>query len=156
MGIVGWKTISNFGPLQKEIQKSLEEMILLVKSTLHPKAYTRVEICDLLECSSDQELFDICQISDHVRNCQDFELYKRAMHVFGEAKRVYDFKRTCDEHLVAKETSNGVAGDKNPLVTLGKLMFASHESCDQMYDCSHPQLNTLVDLSKKHGALGAR
>ena len=156
MGVVGWKTISNFGPLQKEIQKSLEEMILLVESTLHPKAYTREEICDLLKLSNDQELFDICQISDHVRNCQSFELYKRAMHVFGEAKRVYDFKRTCDEHLVAKETSNAVAEDENPLVTLGKLMFASHESCDQMYDCSHPQLNTLVDLSKKHGALGAR
>ena len=46
--------------------------------------------------------------------------------------------------------------DQKPLVTLGKLMFNSHESCDQMYDCSHPQLNTLVDLSKKHGALGAR
>ena len=153
MGIVGWKTISNFGPLQKEIQKSLEEMIVLVESTLHKKAYTRVEICELLELSNDQELFDICQISDHVRNYQNFELYKRAMHVFGEAKRVYDFKGTCDEHLVAKE-SNGVAED--PLVTLGKLMFASHESCDQMYDCSHPQLNTLVDLSKKHGALGAR
>ena len=154
MGVVGWKTISNFGPLQKELQKSLEKMIDLVKSNLHPGAYTRSEICNLLELPNEQELFDICQISDHVRNCQSFELYKRAMHVFGEAKRVYDFKRTCDEHLVAKETSNGAAED--PLVTLGMLMFASHESCDQMYDCSHPQLNTLVDLSKKHGALGAR
>ena len=89
MGIVGWKTISNFGPLQKEIQKSLEEMIVLVESTLHKKAYTRVEICDLLELSNDQELFDICQISDHVRNYQSFELYKRAMHVFGEATLWY-------------------------------------------------------------------
>ena len=47
-------------------------------------------------------------------------------------------------------------GGGNPLARLGKLMFASHDSCDKMYDCSHPQLNNLVDLSRKHGALGAR
>jgi galactokinase len=35
-------------------------------------------------------------------------------------------------------------------------MFASHESCSNLYQCSHPQLDLLVELSRKHGALGAR
>ena len=90
---------------------------------------------------------------------ESFELYKRANHVFSEAKRVYDFKGICDE---TQTTMNG-HNDKNeskddgsPLAKLGELMFASHESCANMYDCSHPQLDTLVNLSKKHGALGAR
>jgi galactokinase len=42
------------------------------------------------------------------------------------------------------------------LVRLGQLMFASHESCSKLYQCSHPQLDELVELSRKHGALGAR
>ncbi len=35
-------------------------------------------------------------------------------------------------------------------------MYDSHSSCSNQYQCSHPQLDKLVDLSKKHGALGAR
>ena len=35
-------------------------------------------------------------------------------------------------------------------------MFDSHHSCSQLYECSHPQLDQLVELSRKHGALGAR
>ena len=42
------------------------------------------------------------------------------------------------------------------LVHLGELMFDSHESCSKLYQCSHPQLDQLVELSRKHGALGAR
>ena len=35
-------------------------------------------------------------------------------------------------------------------------MFDSHESCSKLYQCSHPQLDQLVEISRKHGALGAR
>ena len=149
-----------FGPLQKETGKSLSEMLALVESTLHHEAYTKTEICGLLELSNEQELFELCSISDHVRNYETFELYKRAIHVFGEAKRVYDFKSVCDENQSnvngGEEPKTNFVGGGNPLARLGKLMFASHDSCDKMYDCSHPQLNNLVDLSRKHGALGAR
>ena len=138
-------------------------MLVLVESELHQEAYTKTEICNLLKLSNEKELFELCQISDHVRNYDSFELYKRAMHVFGEAKRVYDFKGICDDNEYqlngAKDEEDhhtNCTDDVNPLVSLGQLMFASHNSCDQMYDCSHPQLNILVELSKKHGALGAR
>ena len=39
---------------------------------------------------------------------------------------------------------------------MGQLMFDSHASCNLDYDCSHPDLDKLVELSKKHEALGAR
>ena len=42
------------------------------------------------------------------------------------------------------------------LVRLGNLMYASHNSCAELYQCSHPQLDKLVQLCQKHGALGAR
>ena len=137
-------------------------MLALVESTLHHEAYTKTEICHLLDLSNEQELFELCQISDHVRNYETFDLYKRAIHVFGEAKRVYDFKGICDENQTNvngagnEQPGLNFVGGGNPLARLGKLMFASHDSCDKMYDCSHPQLNTLVELSRKHGALGAR
>ena len=36
------------------------------------------------------------------------------------------------------------------------LMFASHKSCGEDYECSHPQLDQLVELARKNRALGAR
>ena len=62
--------------------------------------------------------------------------------MFSEAQRVYDFK------AVADSTSD--------LTALGKLMNASHKSCSQLYDCSHPAVDRLVELALKHGAVGAR
>ena len=62
--------------------------------------------------------------------------------ILSEAQRVYDFK------AAAESTSD--------LTALGKLMNASHKSCSQLYDCSHPAVDTLVELALKHGAFGAR
>lgn len=39
--------------------------------------------------------------------------------------------------------------------TLGKLMLESHESLRDLYECSHPQLDKLVDLSREY-TLGTR
>ena len=42
------------------------------------------------------------------------------------------------------------------MATLGDLMNASHQSCDELYDCSSPQLNELTSLCRESGALGSR
>ena len=49
-------------------------------------------------------------------------------------------------------------GSKNgeALMKLGKLMYESHDSCAKNYDCSHPALDQMVQLSNMYGALGAR
>ncbi len=39
---------------------------------------------------------------------------------------------------------------------LGQLMDASHASCAQLYECSCPELDTLVQAARNAGALGAR
>ena len=61
---------------------------------------------------------------------------------FSEAQRVYDFKAAAESN--------------SDLTALGKLMNASHKSCSQLYDCSHPAVDKLVELALKHGAFGAR
>lgn len=34
-------------------------------------------------------------------------------------------------------------------------MFDSHSSCSELYECSHPQLDQLVEMARNH-CLGAR
>ena len=76
-----------------------------------------------------------------------FNLYERAYHVFGEAKRVNDFKNTCEQPGITEEER---------VKKLGDLMNASHKSCDMLYECSSPELNELTQLARDSGALGSR
>ena len=39
---------------------------------------------------------------------KSFELYKRAFHVYSEAKRVYDFKHVCDKADGSGENQAGM------------------------------------------------
>ena len=36
------------------------------------------------------------------------------------------------------------------------MLFRSHESCRRLYECSSPELDTVVAAAKRAGALGAR
>ena len=39
---------------------------------------------------------------------------------------------------------------------LGQLMIESHESCRDLYECSHPNLDELVSVALGAGAIGSR
>jgi galactokinase len=67
------------------------------------------------------------------------------LHVFTEANRVKAFQEVCQ-----KEMEPSVA-----LMKLGKLMCQSHESLQKLYECSHPNLDKLVQLGEGK-ALGSR
>jgi len=66
---------------------------------------------------------------------ETFQLHHRALHVFSEADRVLRFKAACDR------------SDSGCLSELGRLMYASHESCRDLYQCSCEQLDQLVELA---------
>ncbi|MGC8862700.1 MAG: galactokinase [Armatimonadota bacterium] len=70
-----------------------------------------------------------------------FQPKKRCRHVLTEAARV---------ELAAEAAERGDA------CSLGKLMDESHTSCAEDYEISRSELDTLVSIMRRHGALGAR
>ncbi len=68
-------------------------------------------------------------------------LRSRAVHVVSETART----RFAAELL-----------ERGKLKQFGKLLFESHESCRRLYECSSPELDTVVGAAKRAGAWGAR
>ncbi|OBS69881.1 hypothetical protein A6R68_01577, partial [Neotoma lepida] len=54
------------------------------------------------------------------------------------------FKQVCEE------------APDNAVQLLGELMNQSHRSCRDLYECSCPELDQLVDVCRKFGAKGSR
>ncbi|XP_004567736.2 N-acetylgalactosamine kinase [Maylandia zebra] len=128
--------------VQMELKASLEEMLALVAEVLHPEPYSREEICKVLGITSEQ--FSTELLSANTQDTTQFKLHQRAKHVYGEAARVLQFKSVCDSEPT----------DATRL--LGELMNQSHASCRDLYECSCPELDQLVDICLKSGAVGSR
>ena len=70
-----------------------------------------------------------------------FKLLLRYLHVVQEAARVEASCRAMQNH---------------DAVALGCLMNASHTSCRSLYEISTPELDRLVEIARRHGAIGSR
>lgn len=151
--------IITLSEVQKTLQYNLEQMVELVHKQLTKDIYTKAEICNLLDVS-EKEL-DSLYLSPNTRHLKEFKLKQRALHVYEEALRVENFRKVCleviQDEIRLSNGTNGSAdncyenGNGNKQETLGKLMSASHESLKNLYECSHQNLDCLVDLSKKMG-----
>ncbi|GCC37163.1 N-acetylgalactosamine kinase isoform X1 [Chiloscyllium punctatum] len=139
---VKWENLLKLGDLQTELGVSLETMISNVEQILHPEPYSREEVCQHLGISQEELCSTI--LSQNTQHVTTFKLYQRAKHVYTEARRVLQFKRICDE------------APANALQLLGELMNQSHTSCRDMYECSCPELDQLVDICIQSGAIGSR
>ncbi|XP_065727278.1 N-acetylgalactosamine kinase isoform X3 [Phocoena phocoena] len=100
------------------------------------------EICRCLGISLQELKTQI--LSPNTQDVLTFKLYQRAKHVYSEAARVLQFKKICEE------------APDNTVQLLGELMNQSHMSCRDMYECSCPELDQLVDICRKFGAQGSR
>lgn len=90
----------------------------------------------------------IARNDDSLVEATHFQLYRRAMHVFTEARRVLQFRDLCSSADASRASAL--------LQELGKLMDESQESCSQFFECSCPELDKLTALAKAHGAYGSR
>ncbi|KAM4553325.1 N-acetylgalactosamine kinase [Fundulus diaphanus] len=128
--------------VQTALKASLEDMLVLVDEVLHPEPYSREEICKVLGITSEKLCAEL--LSANTQHVTHFKLHQRAKHVYGEAARVMRFKSVCD------------AGPAESIKLLGELMNQSHASCRDLYECSCPELDQLVDICLKSGAVGSR
>uniref|UniRef100_A0A6A7G9C7 N-acetylgalactosamine kinase-like n=2 Tax=Hirondellea gigas TaxID=1518452 RepID=A0A6A7G9C7_9CRUS len=147
-----WEEISTLNALQLTLNKSLDQMVQLVNETLHEEAYTLDEIAEFFYMNKST----ICRVflTKNTKHITKFKLHSRALHVFSEARRVFKFKQICDE-WTSKESAGQVQDTASVLSELGALMYESHVSTRDHYECSHPALDELVELSHQHAA-GAR
>ncbi|XP_037689954.1 N-acetylgalactosamine kinase isoform X5 [Choloepus didactylus] len=137
-----WGEVLRLEEVQAKLGVSLEEMLLVIEDALHPEPYNPEEICSCLGISLEKLRTQI--LSPNTQDVLIFKLYQRAKHVYSEAARVLQFKKICEE------------APDNMVQLLGELMNQSHVSCRDMYECSCPELDQLVDICRKFGAQGSR
>ncbi|MGH7520828.1 MAG: galactokinase [Gemmatimonadales bacterium] len=75
---------------------------------------------------------------------------KRALKEPFRSRAVHVVSETARTRFAAQLLEQG------KLKQFGALLFESHESCRRLYDCSSPELDTVVAAAKRAGALGAR
>ncbi|XP_036751031.2 N-acetylgalactosamine kinase isoform X4 [Manis pentadactyla] len=137
-----WDEVLQLEEVQAKLGVSLEEMLLITEDALHTEPYSPEEVCRCLGISLQELRTQI--LSPNTQDVPIFKLCQRAKHVYSEAARVLQFKKMCEE----------APDDVVPL--LGELMNQSHASCRDMYECSCPELDQLVDICRKFGAQGSR
>ncbi|XP_071611364.1 N-acetylgalactosamine kinase isoform X3 [Heliangelus exortis] len=137
-----WKNMLRLHDVQTKLGVSLEEMLTIVEEVLHPEPYSTEEICKCLGISLEELRSQI--LTQNTQDVSTFKLYQRAKHVYSEAARVLEFKKICKE------------APANAVQLLGELMNQSHISCREMYECSCPELDRLVDICLQFGAIGSR
>ncbi|GAQ79665.1 Galactokinase [Klebsormidium nitens] len=124
-----------------------------VEAHLKPEPYVAEELEELLG----EKLETIMKSSPTslavLAAAKHFALYKRAKHVFSEKERVYAFRDTAAR---AQSSSGASFSSDQVLEDLGQLMNESHASCSELYECSCKELEELVGVCRKNGAIGSR
>jgi N-acetylgalactosamine kinase len=144
MGLA-WQEIDKLAQLQSVLDVSLETMESLVKLHLTKELYEKSELMEIFELNSEE--FDDLLLTQNTKNAIDFKLGQRALHVIQESIRVEQFR----------EIANSLDDDneEDAIEKISELMSLSHHSLKALYDCSHPNLDELVNISKAFN-VGAR
>ncbi|KAG8225847.1 hypothetical protein J437_LFUL004776 [Ladona fulva] len=151
-----WKNMRRLGDLEAILPKNiskldgLKHLLLLVEKLLHEEAYTKEEI--LQNFGINEEELVKSSLSANTTHLKTFKLKQRAAHVYSEAMRVLEFEQECLKSQ--KEDFNG-DGSNRTLERLGMLMNSSHSSLRDLYECSHPQMDLLVQICQEK-CFGAR
>ncbi len=131
-----------------EIDFNDHELILIntnVKHSLSESAYNnRRSVCESISKKLNvKALRDVTETDlKKIKNQVSSEDYQKALYIILENERVIQASK---------------AMQSNDLVTLGKLMYASHNGLQNQYKVSCNELNFLVALAKlNHQVMGAR
>ena len=115
------ENVPNLSNLQKQLGKSLDEMLELVDRSFHEEPYTLDEITELLGMSAEGIKREI--LSENTQHLAQFQLKRRARHVFSEARRVFRFKEICDTWQTNASQNKGENPSSKNIMT---LVFIRH------------------------------
>jgi galactokinase len=138
------------GRLDQAPEDQLAAMIAIVEKKLDQEnGYSREDLAGILGTSV--KGLEEEHMSKFPVQADKFQLRRRALHVFSEAKCVFDFKKILSD---AQESHREL--HEKELRSLGKLMNETQESCSEVYDCSTPELDEICDIARRAGAYGSR
>ena len=149
-GRIPGKTLTRFtgAPSNGKLADELKHLETIVAAELSSEdGYTREEIAQMLNTTLDK--LEERYMNKFPVQADKFMLRQRAMHVFGEALRVQQFIGM----LSADKSHTPDLQDSAPL---GALLDASQSSLRDLYQCSHPALDSLCDIARAAGAYGCR
>ncbi|XP_030372530.1 N-acetylgalactosamine kinase [Scaptodrosophila lebanonensis] len=136
-----WRQVIRFIDLEDACDLDNASYEKLVEQVLIKPVYTRADICKELGIT-EQEL-ETQFLTPNTQHMQEFKLRQRAAHVIQETGRVTKFRDICEKLA-------GRANEQDTL-KLGQLMRESHHSLRELYECSHPDVERLIDISAKCG-----
>eukprot|EP01083_Nonionella_stella_P112664 331729_1 len=149
LGVESWASIRTLSEAQQKAGLTLDEMFSASEKYLHGDNYSTDEL-QSDECFGG-ELSSLIQGLSHAHhvlaNTLSFTLRSRAMQVYSEARRVEQFRETCDDSGMSNQ-------DK--IKILSTLLNESHNSCRDWYECSCMELDKLQEACLSAGALGSR
>lgn len=138
------------GRMDQAPEEQLDAMTAMVESDLDKEnGYTREDLAGILGISGNS--LEEEHMSKFPVQADKFQLRRRALHVFGEAKRVFDFKKILSEAQRSKEGLH----DRD-VRSLGNLMNETQKSCSEVYDCSCPELDEICAIARRAGTYGSR
>lgn len=131
-------------------KKRLEQLLEITDEYL-PKSegYTREEIASTLHISAND--LEARYMTKFPVRADRFFLRQRALHVFGEALRILEFK-----DLLISPPSNRGSEKNGLLIQLGALMNETQRSCQELFDNSCPEVEIMCDIARRAGAFGSR
>lgn len=138
-----------YAPIQMQDAKIVIVNSKVKHSLVDSEYNTRRQECETA-VKELQSVVDIQNLGD--LTIEDFELHKHVIKDVVRQKRamhaVYENQRTIEAVEALKQ---------NELERFGVLMNASHESLENLYEVSCPEIDLLVDTAQKiSGVLGAR
>ncbi len=143
-----WGDIKTLGDVAEASDASLDSLSILCEQQIG-EALSLDSIVTLLPAESSASPNDIAstffadfhdQSLSVLQHNTSFDIWRRAKHVFEEAARVIRVSGL--ESIDANE--------------FARLMNDSHSSCKDQFDCSCDELDKLVEVSLKAGAMGSR
>lgn len=122
-------------------------MSKLVEDQIPRGLLTRQQVEELTGYSGDAFVKEF--LSQFEIRADHFNLHSRVRHVFAESLRVHRFRGLCLD-------KNASQDDLVLCTQLGQLMNASHASLAKDYENTCDELESIISIARKNGALGSR